>query len=124
MEILMNDINLIYQNEFGIAFQWKKDSDKKASKIQVIFRDTGLLLTPNELHYFSKCINDTIESGDGNLCKDCKVKGECRSLLLNSPAQQITFAVSFTEALKIKDLIKGTLFKLQLDSYFDEFGIN
>jgi len=120
----MNDITPIYQNEFGIAFQWKPDKPSKINKVQLIFRDIGLLLTPNELHYFSKCINETIQSGKGHLCKDCKVKGSCRSLLLNSPAHQITFAVSFLEVLEIEDLIKGTLFKLQLDSFFDEMGID
>ena len=120
----MNEISPIYQNDFGIAFQWKHDEPQKSNKVQLIFRDIGLLLTPNELQYFSKCINDSFQSGKGNLCKDCKVKGECRSLLLNSPAHQITFAVSFQEVIEIRDLIDGTLFKLELDSYFDEFGIN
>lgn len=119
----MNDITTIYQNEFGIAFKWKPDKPSKTNKVQVIFRDIGLLLTPKEIQYFSTCINETVESGSSNLCNDCQVKGECRSLLLNSPAHQITFAVSFHEVLKIKDLIEGTLFKLQLDSYFDEMGI-
>ncbi|WP_339656678.1 hypothetical protein [uncultured Maribacter sp.] len=120
----MNEIQPIYQNDFGIAFQWKHDKPQKTKKVQLIFRDIGLLLTPNEIQYFSKCINETLQSGNGKLCEDCKVKGECRSLLLNSPAHQITFAVSFHEVLEIKDLIKGTLFKLQLDSFFDEMGID
>ena len=120
----MNEISPIYQNDFGIAFQWKHDKPQKTNKVQLIFRDIGLLLTPNEIQYFSKCINETLQSGKSNLCEDCKVKGECRSLLLNSPAHQITFAVSLHEVLEIKDLIKGTLFNLQLDSFFDEMGID
>jgi len=120
----MNEISPIYQNDFSIAFQWKQDKIQKANKVQLIFRDIGLLLTPTEIQYFSKCINETLQSGKSNLCEDCTVKGECRSLLLNSPAHQITFAVSFQEAVEIKDLINGTLFKLQLDSFFDEMGID
>ena len=77
----MNEISPIYQNDFGIAFQWKQDKTQKTNKVQLIFRDIGLLLTP-------------------------------------------TFAVSFQEVVEIKDLIKGTLFKLQLDSFFDEMGID
>ena len=41
----------------------------------------------------------------------------------NSPAHQITFAVSYQEAIEIRDLISGTLFKLELDSFFGELGI-
>ncbi|TVZ16005.1 hypothetical protein JM81_2258 [Maribacter sp. MAR_2009_72] len=120
----MNDITPIYQNEYGIAFKWKPEKPSKTNKVQIIFRDTGLLLTKKEIHYFSKCIHDTLQSGNGNLCNDCQIKGECRSLLLNSPAHQVSFAVSYTEALKIKDLIDGTLFKIQLDAYFNDIGIS
>lgn len=119
----MNDITPIYQNDFGIAFQWKSDKPSTSNKVQLIFRDIGFLLTPNELQYFSKCINETLQSGKGNLCGDCKTKESCRSLLLNTPAHQITVAVSFQEVVEIRDLINGTLFKLELDSFFNELGI-
>ncbi|MDF4220345.1 hypothetical protein PXC01_02025 [Maribacter sp. M208] len=119
----MNDINPIYQNDFGIAFKWKKDKPGQNNRVQVIFRDIGLLLTLSELRHFSKCIADTIKNGKGNLCGDCKTKESCRSLLLNTPAHQITFAVSYQEAIEVRDLISGTLFKLELDSFFGELGI-
>ncbi|WP_171017358.1 hypothetical protein [Maribacter sp. ACAM166] len=41
----MNDIIPIYQNELGIAFQWKPDKPTATNKISLIFRDIGLLLT-------------------------------------------------------------------------------
>lgn len=119
----MSDICLIYQNECGITFLWKPDTPNKNRKVQLIFRNIGLLLSPSELHYFSKCIQETLQSGRENLCSDCSAKKSCRSLLLNSPAHQITFAVSFQEAVEIEDLIRGTMFKLQLDSFFDDMGI-
>jgi len=120
----MNDINLIYQNDFGIAFQWKQDKPSQTQKVQVIFRDIGMLLTQGELRHFSKCIVDTLKNRKGNVCGDCSTKETCRSLLLNTPAHQITFAVSFQEAIQVRDLIDGTLFKLELDTYFRELGIN
>ncbi|VXB43596.1 hypothetical protein [Maribacter litoralis] len=119
----MNDIHPIYQNDFGIAFQWKRDKPSESNKVQVIFRDIGLLLTSSELRYFSKCIANTVENGKGHLCSDCKSKETCRSLLLNSPAHQISFAVSYQEAIEIRDLINGTMFRLELDSFFGELGI-
>ncbi|WP_324024881.1 hypothetical protein QSV08_16870 [Maribacter sp. BPC-D8] len=119
----MNDIHPIYQNDFGIAFQWKREKPNEANKVQVIFRDIGLLLTKSELRHFSKCIADTVENGKDTICGDCKTKDSCRSLLLNTPAHQITFAVSYQEAIEVRDLINGTMFKLELDSYFGELGI-
>ncbi|MDO6471733.1 hypothetical protein [Maribacter sp. 1_MG-2023] len=120
----MNDIYPIYQNDFGIAFQWKKNKASQANKVQVIFRDIGLLLTQSELRHFSKCIADTVENGKDHLCGDCKTKETCRSLLLSTPAHQVTFAVSYQEAVEVRDLINGTLFKLELDTFFGELGID
>ena len=120
----MNEIHPIYHNDFGMAFQWKRNALEDLKKVQLIFRNTGLLLSYKELVHFSKCIQETEQSGKGNLCQDCKDKGSCRSLLLNTPAHQVSFSVSFTEVQEIKDLIEGTLFRLNLDNYFDELGIN
>ncbi|SIS88584.1 hypothetical protein SAMN05421766_104629 [Zobellia uliginosa] len=45
----MDDITPIYHNPFGVAFQWKRNTIKDIRKIQIVFRDTGLLLTEKEL---------------------------------------------------------------------------
>lgn len=111
----MEDINPIYHNNFGVAFQWKRNSSKNINKVQMVFRDTGLLLSKRELKQFQRNIKCTIESQ--TLCSDCRKMDACKALLLDTPAPQVTLAVSFTELEAIKDLVEGTLFQLNLDGY-------
>lgn len=117
----MDDINTIYHNDYGIAFQWKKSAIKDHKKVQLVFRNTGLYLSLNELVSFSKTINRTISKPQ--MCKDCKHNNECKSILLETPASQISFAVSYIELKQIQDLLKGTLFQLQLENVFKENDI-
>ena len=49
----MQDINRIYHNNIGIAFQWKKDVQKgNTDCIQMVFRNTGFYLTYSEIKEF------------------------------------------------------------------------
>lgn len=109
----MQDIHTIYQNNFGIAFQWKRSAGKDFNKVQIVFRNTGLYLSQDELLLFSKQIDCTVNRE--GLCTECRENKECRSLLVETPAPQIAFAVSHTELYQMQDLIKGTLFQLDLD---------
>ncbi|MBT2162112.1 hypothetical protein [Zobellia barbeyronii] len=114
----MDDINPIYHNPFGVAFQWKRNTLKDVRKIQIVFRDTGLLLTRNELEKFQKNIECTMSSN--TQCVDCNQHDTCRSLLLDTPAPQITLAMNLTELNAVQDLVEGTLFQLNLDTYLNK----
>lgn len=114
----MKDINPIYTNKFGVAFQWKRGLAKHLGKVQVIFRDTGLLLSKDELKVFAQCVENTKK--ENGLCGQCQHEEECRGLLLDTPAPQITLAVSYTELEAIQDLVEGTLFQLNLDNYLND----
>ncbi|WP_299532479.1 hypothetical protein [Ulvibacterium sp.] len=107
------DIHPIYHNPFGVAFQWKKNDVKDTNKVQLVFRDTGLLLSRKELTDFQKSIKCTIKSS--TLCKNCPQDESRRALLLDTPAPQVTLAVSPKELNVVDDLVEGTLFQLQLD---------
>ncbi len=111
----MEDINAIYHNPFGIAFQWKRNSTKDIHKVQMVFRNTGLLLTHTELQQFLKNIKCTMESTP--LCSDCANNDACRALLIDTPAPQVSLAVNHRELQGIYDLVEGTLFQLNLDNY-------
>ena len=113
----MQDITPIYQNQFGIAFQWKIGVLRDISKIQMVFRDTGLLLSRKELLQFSNNIKCTMDST--SLCTDCAQNESCRALLLDTPAPQVSLAMSKKEILAINDLVEGTLFQLNLDNLLD-----
>ncbi len=82
----------------------------------MVFRDTGLLLSVEELVRFSHNIKCTFKEGERNLCEDCKNNDSCRSLLLDTPAPQVTLALSRNELYAVQDLVEGTLFQLNLDS--------
>lgn len=110
----MSDIHRIYYNDIGIAFQWKQDIEKNNSKFQLIFRDTGFYLTIEEIENFFKFVKQAIARG---CCKDCKAKGNCRSILLKTPATTVDLAVSEKELVSISDLIEGALFQIKLDNY-------
>ncbi|MBO0591683.1 hypothetical protein I2486_09710 [Cellulophaga sp. E16_2] len=118
----MNDIDTIYYNDFGIAFQWKKNLGKDFKKVQLVFKDTGMYLTPNELVCFSSKVNDTLD--DLCVCYDCQNKETCRSYLLQTPLGQLSFAMTYPELEKIKDLISGTIFQLRLDNFLENEAID
>ncbi|WP_044397904.1 hypothetical protein [Lacinutrix sp. Hel_I_90] len=109
----MEDINTIYYNTFGIAFQWKRCTAKDFRKIQIVFRNTGLFLTQKELIQFSKHIENTLNSS--RLCHDCKKKKCSKLLLLEAPNPQTSFSMTYKELKDIQDLVKGTLFHLELE---------
>ncbi|MEE9362325.1 MAG: hypothetical protein V3U92_06990 [Cellulophaga sp.] len=117
----MREINPIYHNHFGVAFQWKKGTVKNHKKVQIVFRDIGLLLTRDELLCFSKCIKDTFE--DHFLCEDCSQKEGCRSFLLDTPAHQVSLAVSKKELHAIDDLVEGTIFQLNLNNFLSDIEV-
>ncbi len=110
----MSNINPLYHNAFGVAFQWKRCPTKKMYKVQLVFRDTGLQLSLEELRQFSKTITATIANAP--LCEHCGQDETCRGLLLETPIHQVSFAMSLKELKAIKELVEGTLFQLALDN--------
>ncbi len=113
----MTDMNPIYYNQFGVAFQWRRNNIKDILKIQIVFRDTGLLLSKEELIQFSKNIKFTKENNMS--CQDCMHNESCKALLVDSPAPQITFAMNTLELNAVDDLVTGTLFQMNLENYLD-----
>nr|WP_298997510.1 hypothetical protein [uncultured Allomuricauda sp.] len=109
----MNNINPIYHNEFGVAFQLKRSSAADRHKIQLVFRNTGLLFTYSELKQFCSSVAETIDTS--KLCGKCSKDKDCKSLLLQTPIDQLSFAMSMVELLSLEELIQGTLFQLELD---------
>lgn len=118
----MDDINTLYYNDFGIAFQWKRCAAKDFKKIQLVFRNTGFFLTNSELIQFQKQVEKSLNSQ--RRCADCQHNESCRSLLLQTPANQISLAVSFIELKNVEDLIKGTIVQLELENVFKTNNIN
>lgn len=113
----MQDIHPIYYNKFGITFQWNTSTGRDLSKIQMVFRDTGFLLTEDELKKFSQSIGNSLDNAYS--CPDCADSDTCRGLLLDTPADQVSLVMSKKELLEINDLVAGTLFELSLSRILD-----
>ena len=106
----MKDIEIIYKNEFGISFQWKS----KREKVQVVFKDTGFLLSLEEIKSFQK---NVLQVEAEQCCQNCEYSRSCRSLLLKTPSQKIDLAVSLNELDQINELLGATIFKLETKAY-------
>lgn len=118
----MQDIYRIYHNDIGIAFQWKRDLQQGNSKvIQIVFRRTGFYLTIDEIKDF---YNKIKVSKAFKQCKCCDATHNCDNVLLQTPSDKIDMAVSRKELELIEDLIKGTLFQIELDTYLKDMCVN
>ena len=118
----MNDIYKLYHNDFGIAFKWKDGHLKDTKKIQLIFRNAGLSITKRQLNQLLECTYDILENTD--LCDDCKSNDSCKAILLETPTPMISFAMSYIEIKNMKDLLKGTLFQIEMDTLLKKNKMN
>lgn len=114
----MEEIIKIYENQIGISFCWKHSSSLLT---QVIFRDIGFHLTEDELELF---LDKIVDSKTQNKCSECDLGEHCRSLLLQTPSNKVSLAVSFIELNQIEELLKGTLFQIRLNNYLNEICKN
>jgi len=110
----MKDINKLYHNDFGISFFWKCKIQRKNSLVELVFRDTGLSLRCDEIETMYLIVKSIVKKP--SLCMDCKKNRGCKSLLLEIPNTKVSFAMSFQEMTEMLDLLKGTLFQLELIS--------
>ncbi|MFD0963253.1 hypothetical protein [Pseudofulvibacter geojedonensis] len=118
----MNDIYRIYHNDIGIAFQWKKDVEAGFTEtIQVVFRNTGFYLDYKEVKEF---YNKAKVAHHLQQCEGCAKKGKCSSYLLQTPTDKVDLAVTKKELNSITDLLKGTLFQIELNGYINEICKN
>lgn len=118
----MREAQTIYLNEFGVSFYWKDASVVFRNKIQLVFKETGLLLTSEELSEFKCLIEDSISSN--TCCEDCVLKSNCNKYLLKTPFTELDLAMSIYEMEQMNNLISTTLFKIDLDNYIFGHGRN
>ncbi|MDH7446201.1 hypothetical protein [Aquimarina sp. 2201CG14-23] len=117
----MSAIDRIYSNKLGISFFWKKKERNTLSKVQLVFRDIGFLLTLNELKDFSDAC---ILAKQSQCCDDCNHDQHCRSLLLRTPSDKIDLALNKEELDQVQELINGTIFRIELEDWVKNVGLN
>lgn len=117
----MQQLQEIYHNDLGVAFFWKKDGKVLEEKVQLVFKETGFYLSNHELTKFAKELDSTCSK----ICTpDCELRHQCQRYLLRTPFDGLELAVSADEALQLKDLVAGTLFQIQLNSYLNDICKN
>ena len=115
------DIELIFHNDFGTGFFWI-DSDKiNAEQIQLVFRETGLLLDKMQLKQFNTIIDNALQNFSG--CKCCMANKDSRTLLLETPLQELSFAVTYHELVLASELVSGVLFQLEMNEILKKENI-
>ncbi|MBE7649108.1 MULTISPECIES: hypothetical protein [Tenacibaculum] len=114
----MENIIKIYDNEIGISFCWK---DTTNTLIQIIFRDTGFHLNENQIESF---LEKVLDSKSQKNCATCTKGNNCKSILLQTPSDKVSMAVSHIELGQIDDLLKGTLFQMRMNNYLDDLCKN
>ncbi|QLC67220.1 hypothetical protein LPB248_13200 [Flavobacterium sp. LPB0248] len=118
----MKDIEQIYRNDFGISFYWKEGNEIISDKIQLLFKQMGFYFSVEELNEFHDLIEDCVT--DHNNYGTRGVKRAFDKFLLKTPYVAIDLEISPMELDSIKDLVDGSLFRLNLNEYIYGSGMN
>lgn len=116
------DIDKLYANSIGISFKWKHVKGEKRNKIQLVFKDTGMFLTKKQLLQFFNYINTAIYKS--SKCGSCELNNKCKSILLETPVELLSFAVNYNELSLLKELVEGTFFEINLKNILKSRNIS
>ncbi|MFL1894576.1 hypothetical protein ACJRPK_02670 [Aquimarina sp. 2-A2] len=117
----MNTVDKIYSNEVGMSFYWTQERKAPLPKIQLVFRNTGFLLSLNELKDFSSFCASSLSTQN---CNACKEHSSCKTFLLRTPSDKIDLAVSSDELIQIQELINGTIFRIEMKQWITSLCLN
>ena len=117
----MQEVEVIYKNDFGMGFFWKKEEQPITNKVQVIFRDMGFYLTLGQIQTFVACLE---KAKTARKCSSCTSATCCRSILLKTPSPDVDLAINEEELVAIDDLLQGLLFQLSLRDYLKNKSLN
>ena len=104
-----DDIEIISHNPFGIAFYWKINQSTDKEKIQLVFKDTGLLFNADQILLFHAYVEQSLQKHRCINCSDCK-------FLLQTPIQELNFALEIEEITALNNLLKHVQFSVELDN--------
>lgn len=118
----MKDIEQIYRNDFGISFYWKEGNEIVSDKIQLLFKQMGFYFSIQELNEFHDLIENCVT--DQNDADRYSTKRVFDKFLLKTPYVALDLEISPIELNSIKDLVDGSLFRLNLNEYIYGSGMN
>lgn len=110
----MKHIDIIFKNDLGISFFWKKNEQSNINLAQVVFRDIGFYLSLDELKEFSEMVQVSLQH---STCAECPHGKDCRSFLLKTPSSKIDLAISQNELNGLRELLDQTIIKMDTIIY-------
>ncbi|XMO85814.1 hypothetical protein AAFN75_13575 [Algibacter sp. AS12] len=113
----MDDITVIYKNDFGLVFWWKRYAVEDYKKINLVFNNTALHFTALELLTFLQHIETSINK----LITTCNSNNQEQLMLLETPAPQVSFVCNYEELICIQNLVEGTLYNLELSPSLEHY---
>lgn len=119
----MEKIAPLYFNDIGMAFYWTGHNGIISNKVQLVFIETGFYFKPSEMETFISLI-DQAANRAASACQCCRNRLRCEKFLLKTPIAQIDLAVSEYELKGIRDLVRGTIFRLELYRFLKAEGRN
>ncbi len=118
----MEQIHQIYMNSLGITFYWEKTEGIIPNRVQLIIKEIGLFLRLTELKDFNYLIDESIAKN--SCCENCTLKNANCKFLLKTPLYPLDLSVTMNELKEIKDLVYGTIFKIEMEIYLYGEGQN
>ncbi len=119
MKINLDKVNKLHANKMGVTFTDKdeEDIDYVEKKINLLFHNTILIFNNFELNLFLDEVEDLIINNTPGINKYSQYY---KSIILESPIYQLRYVVSYNDLLLIEDLIKGTIFQIELSGFLKE----
>ncbi|MDO3694657.1 hypothetical protein QVZ41_07335 [Wenyingzhuangia sp. chi5] len=114
----MRSIKTIYENIIGITFELL--NEEKKSIIVLEIGSVSFMINHKELSNFIKSMEEIISHYKNcNCSKDLKNK----MVVYQADCTEIRMKLSYDELFLLKDLLKGTKFKLEMDDILNNYRI-
>lgn len=110
---MQNYIHTLYTNSIGMSFQWSTFLDYE-SPIQLKIKSASFELTLADLLDLSKIIESTYDTGC--TCKICNSSSCFKVIQFKQEDIHIKIQTTLDELKQISELVRGTLFELQLNN--------
>ncbi|CAM1368096.1 hypothetical protein [Tenacibaculum xiamenense] len=119
MKINLDKVHKLHANKMGVTFLDKdeEDIDYIEKQINLLFHNTILIFNNFELNLFLDEVEDLIVNNTAGINKYSQYY---KSIILETPIYQLRYVVSYNDLLLIEDLIKGTIFQIELSGFLKE----
>ncbi|NJB83705.1 hypothetical protein [Wenyingzhuangia aestuarii] len=115
----MRTLENIYQNNLGTSYRINNTEDNAFLALEI--NKVSFLINDRELSEFVKSTESIL-----NYHSQCTCPPDLKNKMVIYQAEQteIRMLLSYNQLLQLKDLLKGTDFKLSMDTLLNKYKIN